>query len=89
MVGKELHPDVNPTDESVLRGMGRACVITIWGLVILGYVICFVVEQVYGISMYYGMIVFLYPAIIIGLLYAFARAASWLVKHQSGTYETG
>jgi len=77
-----LHPDVNPRDEGIARGVGRACVITIWGIVILGYIVCYAYEQYYGIAMYYGMIVFLIPAILVTILFAIGKTIGWLMSHR-------
>jgi hypothetical protein len=82
--GADHHPDVRGKDERVSIGVGRACVVTIWGFVILGYITCYVVEQYYGYAMYYGMIVFLVPAIIVTILFVIGATTSWLLKHRSG-----
>ncbi len=82
--GADHHPDVRGKDERVSVGVGRVCVITIWGVVILGYIICYAIEQYYGYAMYYGMIVFLVSAIIVTILSAIGAATSWLLKHRSG-----
>jgi len=75
---------VSGKDEKVTRVVGRACVVTIWGFVILGYIICYVVEQYYGYAMYYGMIVFLVPAIIVTILFVIGTTTGWLLKRRSG-----
>ena len=80
----EHHPDVSRKDERVPRAVGRACVVTMWGFVILGYIICYVVEQYYGYAMYYGMIVFLVPAIVVTILSVISTMISWLLKSRSG-----
>jgi len=82
--GEDHHPDVRGKDERVSIGIGRGCVITIWSFVILGYIICYVVEQSYGYAMYYGMIVFLVPAIIVTILFVIGITISWLLKRRSG-----
>ncbi len=84
MSGAGHHPDVRRRDERVSIDVGRACVITIWGFVILGYIICYVVEQYYGYAMYYGMIVFLVSAIIVTILFVIGAMTSWLLKRRSG-----
>jgi hypothetical protein len=78
-----LHPDVTHRDESFSRGIGRVCVITIWGVVILGYILCYVIERYYGYAMYYGMIVFLIPAILVTILFLLGRTIGWLMSHRS------
>jgi hypothetical protein len=79
---EEHHPDPTRRDESVSRGVGRACIITIWGVVALGYGICYVIERYYGYAMYYGMVVFLFPAIIVTILYTIARVTGWLMSRR-------
>jgi uncharacterized protein YhhL (DUF1145 family) len=83
MSRKGLHPDVAPKEESVLRGVGRACVVTIWGVVVLGYVVCFAVEQYYRYSMYYGMIVFLFAAVVVTIPYTIGRTIGWLMGRRT------
>jgi hypothetical protein len=78
-----LHPDVAPREESVPRGVGRACVVTIWGVVVLGYIVCFAIEQYYGYSMYYGMIVFLFAAVVVTILYIIGRIIGWLLGRRT------
>jgi len=77
-----MHPDVNPRDEGLGRGVGRACVITIWGIVILGYIVCYAYEQYYGINMYYGMIVFLIPALLVTILFVIGRTIGLLMSRR-------
>jgi hypothetical protein len=84
-----LHPDITRRDEAVARGVGRACVVTIWGVVVLGYIICYVIEQMYGYAMHYGMIVFLVPAIIVTILYVIGRTIGWLMNRRCATSTTG
>lgn len=83
MSQEEHQPDPTRKDESVSRSVGRACVVTIWGVVALGYGTCYIVEQYYGYAMYYGMVVFLFPAIILTILYTIARTTGWLMSRRS------
>jgi hypothetical protein len=55
----------------------------IWGVVVLDYIICYVIEQYYGYAMYYGMAVFLLSAINPTVVYVIARVSGWLLSGQS------
>ncbi len=83
MAKSKLHPDVNHEDEGFSISTITACTATIWGIVILGYIVTFVIEQYYGYSMSYGMVVFLVPAIIMTIIYILSKIIEpwWARRH--------
>ncbi|TFH02096.1 MAG: hypothetical protein E4H14_17945 [Candidatus Thorarchaeota archaeon] len=78
-----MHPDVTGEEEGVGISAITACTVTIWGIVILGYSITFAIEQYYGYAMYFGMVVFLVPAIIMTIIYLLSRVIEhwWAHRH--------
>ncbi|MFW9807779.1 MAG: hypothetical protein ACFFE6_00235 [Candidatus Thorarchaeota archaeon] len=55
--------------QSVFPKVWTVCVVSIWTFVLVGYLVTFALYQTYGIDISYGMIVFLYPAIILTILF--------------------
>ncbi|TFH06175.1 MAG: hypothetical protein E4H14_11325 [Candidatus Thorarchaeota archaeon] len=79
----KLHPDVTREEEGFGISTITACTATIWGVVIIGYCVNFAIEQYYGYTMSYGMIVFLVPAIIMTIIYIIHRIIGpwWAHRH--------
>lgn len=82
MSKSKLHPDVTGEEEGVGISAITACTVTIWGVVILGYSFTYVIEQYYGYAMYYGMIVFLVPAIIMTIIYLLSKILEYWWAHR-------
>lgn len=49
---------------------------------ILGYIVCYAYEQYYRINMYYGMIAFLIPAILVTIIFVIGRTIGWLMSRR-------
>jgi hypothetical protein len=83
MSEKRLHPDVTGEKDSFSISTVSACTATIWGVVVIGYAFNYALEQYYGYEMYYGMIVFLVPAIVMTFIYILTRIIQpwWAKRH--------
>ena len=83
MSKKELHPDVTGEEERFSICTTTACTVTIWGVVVIGYAFNYALEQYYGYQMYYGMIVFLVPALFMTVIYILTRILQpwWARRH--------
>jgi hypothetical protein len=83
MSKSKLHPDVTGEETGFSISAITACTATIWGVVIIGYITNYVIEQRYGYTMSYGMIVFLVPAIIMTIIYILSRIIEpwWARRH--------
>jgi hypothetical protein len=83
MSKSKLHPDVTGEERGFSINTITACTVTIWGVVVVGYSVNFAIEQYYGYTMNFGMIVFLVPAIIMTIIYILSRIIEpwWAHRH--------
>ena len=79
----KLHPDVTGEEKGVGISVISACTVTIWGVVVIGYMVNFAIEQYVGYAMYFGMVVFVLPAIIMTIIFILAKVIEpwWTRRH--------